>query len=285
MHPGTLNDSGMKLRGITSSIVLALALVSCKQEENAGSPQDSSASSAQNTPAQETPTEETPAPEPAPSATETEKESPVSPATPSPESPEGNATGDKPEGPRVTFETSEGSFVLELDPVNAPISTKNFLSYVNDGFYDGTIFHRVIDGFMIQGGGFELIDGKGSQKETKAPIKNAAKNGLQNKRGTISMARTSDPDSATSQFFINVVDNPGLDPKSPDNPQGFSPDGYAVFGMIVEGMETIDKIKQSETGVKRMMVKSPSGDLIENSMSDAPLRDAVIKKASVTQSQ
>ena len=284
MHPGTLNDSGMKLRGITSSIILApalaLALASCKQEENVGSPQDPSASPAQNTPAQKTP-----APQPATSATETVKELPVSPATPPPESPEGNAAGDKPEGPRVTFETSEGSFVLELDPVNAPISTQNFLSYVNDGFYDGTIFHRVIDGFMIQGGGFELIDGKGSQKETKAPIKNEAKNGLQNKRGAISMARTNDPDSATSQFFINVVDNPGLDPKSPDNPQGFSPDGYAVFGMIVEGMETIDKIKQSETGVKRMIVKSPSGDLIENPMSDAPLRDAVIKKAFLTQSQ
>ena len=97
--------------------------------------------------------------------------------------------------------------MLELDAVNAPISTENFLSYVNDGFYDGTIFHRVIDGFMIQGGGFELIDGKGSQKETKAPIKNEAKNGLKNLRGSISMARTNNPDSATSQFFINVSDS------------------------------------------------------------------------------
>ena len=114
---------------------------------------------------------------------------------------------------------------------------------------------------MIQGGGFELIDGKGSQKETKAPIKNEAKNGLKNLRGSISMARTNNPDSATSQFFINVVDNPGLDPKSADNPQGFSPDGYAVFGKIVDGMETIDKIRQSETGVKRMMARAPSGEL------------------------
>ena len=175
--------------------------------------------------------------------------------------------------------------MLELDAVNAPISTENFLSYVNDGFYDGTIFHRVIDGFMIQGGGFELIDGKGSQKETKAPIKNEAKNGLKNLRGSISMARTNNPDSATSQFFINVVDNPGLDPKSAVNPQGFSPDGYAVFGKIVDGMETIDKIRQSETGVKRMMVRAPSGELMENPMSDVPLRNAIIKKASVTQSK
>ena len=99
------------------------------------------------------------------------------------------------------------------------------------------------------------------------------------------MARTNNPDSATSQFFINVVDNPGLDPKSAVNPQGFSPDGYAVFGKIVDGMETIDKIRQSETGVKRMMVRAPSGELMENPMSDVPLRNAIIKKASVTQSK
>ncbi len=280
MPPGTLEGSSMKLRGTISSIVLALALVSCNQEKTAESPQDPSASSAQNNPPQETPATE-PAAEPA----GTDKEASSNPATPPTENPEPSAPGDQPAGPRVTFETSNGSFVLELDPVNAPISTKNFLSYVNDGFYDGTIFHRVIDGFMIQGGGFELIDGKGSQKETKAPIKNEAKNGLKNLRGSISMARTNNPDSATSQFFINVVDNPGLDPKSADNPQGFSPDGYAVFGKIVDGMETIDKIRQSETGVKRMMARAPSGELMENRMSDVPLQNAVIKKASVSQSQ
>ena len=267
----------MKLRGIISSIILALALVGCNQEKTAEAPQDPSASSAQNNP-----TQEAPATEPATEPAGTNKEAASNPDT---ESTEPGAPADQPAGPRVTFETSEGSFVLELDAVNAPISTENFLSYVNDGFYDGTIFHRVIDGFMIQGGGFELIDGKGSQKETKAPIKNEAKNGLKNLRGSISMARTNNPDSATSQFFINVVDNPGLDPKSADNPQGFSPDGYAVFGKIVDGMETIDKIRQSETGVKRMMVRAPSGELMENPMSDAPLRNAVIKKASVTQSK
>ena len=277
MPPGTLDGPSMKLRGIISSIILALALVGCNQEKPAESPQDPSASSAQNNPSQETPAAE-PAAEPA----ETAEKAAPNPAT---ESTETSAPADQPAGPRVTFETSEGSFVLELDAVNAPISTENFLSYVNDGFYDGTIFHRVIDGFMIQGGGFELVDGKGSQKETKAPIKNEAKNGLKNLRGSISMARTNNPDSATSQFFINVVDNPGLDPKSAVNPQGFSPDGYAVFGKIVDGMETIDKIRQSETGVKRMMVRAPSGELMENPMSDVPLRNAIIKKASVTQSK
>ena len=275
----------MKLRGTISSIILALALVGCNQEKPAEAPQDPSASSAQNNPSPETPATEPatePAAEPAAEPAGTAKEAAPNPAT---ESTEPDAPADQPAGPRVTFETSEGAFVLELDAVNAPISTENFLSYVNDGFYDGTIFHRVIDGFMIQGGGFELIDGKGSQKETKAPIKNEAKNGLKNLRGSISMARTNNPDSATSQFFINVVDNPGLDPQSADNPQGFSPDGYAVFGKIVDGMETIDKIRQSETGVKRMMVRAPSGELMENPMSDAPLRNAVIKKASVTQSK
>jgi len=179
----------------------------------------------------------------------------------------------------VTFETSLGSFVLELDAENAPLSTNNFLTYVNDGFYDDTIFHRVINGFMIQGGGFALVDGQGTQKETRDPIKNEAKNGLKNARGTISMARTNNPDSATSQFFINVVDNPGLDPKSPENPQGFSPDGYAVFGKVIEGMEVIDKIKQVNTGVRPLKARGPGGNLREAPMQDVPLQNVVIKKA------
>lgn len=183
--------------------------------------------------------------------------------------------------PRVTLETNFGNIVLQLDPEKAPITTTNFLGYVSDGFYDGTIFHRVISTFMIQGGGFELVDGKGTQKKTKAPIKNEAKNGLKNVRGAISMARTSAPDSATTQFFINVVDNPGLDPKSADNPRGFSPDGYAVFGMVVEGMDVVDKIKSMDTGVKRLKARHPSGQLLERPMSDVPLQNAVIKKASV----
>ena len=292
MPPGRLDGLSMKFRGIISSIVFVVALASCNQDKSAESPQDPSASSEQNNQTEETSAAEPaaepagePAAEPAGEPAGTDKEASSNPVTPPTESPAPAAPGAKPAGPRVTFETSEGSFVLELDPINAPISTKNFLTYVNEGFYDGTIFHRVIDGFMIQGGGFELIEGKGSQKETKAPIKNEAKNGLKNLRGSISMARTNDPDSATSQFFINVVDNPGLDPKSAENPRGFSPDGYAVFGKIVEGMETVDKIRQSETGRKRMMARAPTGELMENVMSDVPLRDAVIKKASVTQSQ
>ena len=183
--------------------------------------------------------------------------------------------------PRVTLETNLGNIVPQLDPGKAPITTKNFLAYVNDGFYDGTIFHRVISTFMIQGGGFELVDGTGTQKQTKAPIKNEAKNGLKNVRGAISMARTSDPDSATTQFFINVVDNPGLDPKSEANPRGFSPDGYAVFGMVVEGMDVVDKIKSLDTGMKRLKARHPSGQLLEQPMRDVPLQNAVIKKASV----
>ncbi len=184
--------------------------------------------------------------------------------------------------PRVTLETNFGNIVLQLDPEKAPVTTKNFLSYVNDGFYDGTIFHRVISTFMIQGGGFELVDGTGTQKQTKAPIKNEAKNGLKNLRGAISMARTNDPDSATTQFFINVVDNPGLDPKTAANPGGYSPDGYAVFGMVVEGMDVVDKIKSIDTGMKRLKARLPGGQLLERRMSDVPLQNAIIKKASAT---
>jgi len=283
MPPGTLEASRMKLRGIAFPLVVALALVGCGQKENADSgvvpvvPPDSVA-----------PDQGSDAADPVASSNGAEKEAAADPdpaPDPTPaENPAASASEEKPSGPRITFETSEGSFVLELDPVNAPISTKNFLGYVNDGFYDGTIFHRVIDDFMIQGGGFELIDGKGSQKVTKAPIVNEAMNGLKNDRGTISMARTSDPDSATSQFFINVVDNPGLDPKTEANPTGFSPDGYAVFGRVVEGMEVIDTIRKTETGIKRMMARAPGGDLRESPMTDVPLRNAVIKKASVSSS-
>ena len=132
---------------------------------------------------------------------------------------------------------------------------------------------------MVQGGGFELIDGQGTQKETRNPIRNEAKNGLQNTRGTISMARTRNPDSATSQFFINVGDNPGLDPKTAENPQGFSPDGYAVFGKVIEGMEVVDKIKQINTGVRPLKARGPGGDLRETPMQNVPLQDVVIKKA------
>ncbi|MGC9163003.1 MAG: peptidylprolyl isomerase [Thiomonas sp.] len=135
--------------------------------------------------------------------------------------------------PRVEFTTTLGKFVVQLDPARAPKTVANFLDYVKSGFYKGTIFHRVIPGFMVQGGGF-TPDMK--QKPTRAPIPLESRNGLHNLRGTIAMARTADPNSATSQFFINVVDNPSLDYPRPD---GY---GYAVFGKVISGMDVIDKI-------------------------------------------
>lgn len=133
---------------------------------------------------------------------------------------------------RVVFETSKGEITLELFPEEAPVTVENFLSYVDSGFYEGTIFHRVIPGFMIQGGGF-TADMK--QKKTQAPIKNEADNGLKNERGTLSMARTQSVNSATSQFFINVADNRSLD----HSPRSF---GYAVFARVVNGMDVVDSI-------------------------------------------
>ncbi|MDN5871331.1 MAG: peptidylprolyl isomerase [Nitrococcus sp.] len=143
--------------------------------------------------------------------------------------------------PRVLFKTSEGRFVAELYPRKAPASVKNFLRYVREDFYAGTIFHRVISGFVIQGGGYtaEL-----QRKPTHAPIENEAGNGLRNERGTLAMARSRDPDSATSQFYINLVDNPALNRRSASAAGA----GYAVFGKIVEGMDVVDKIASSETG-------------------------------------
>jgi cyclophilin family peptidyl-prolyl cis-trans isomerase len=139
----------------------------------------------------------------------------------------------------VRFETSLGEFTLELDADKAPVSVANFLAYVDEGFFDGLIFHRVIPGFMIQGGGFTPDMG---QKKNKAPIRNEAANGLKNKRGTIAMARTNVVDSATSQFFINLTDNGFLDHQGPGN------FGYAVFGHVVDGLDTIDRIAKERTG-------------------------------------
>ena len=133
----------------------------------------------------------------------------------------------------INFKTNKGSFAIELNKDEAPISSENFLNYVNKGFYKGTIFHRVIDGFMIQGGGF---DENMKQKETDAPIKNEASNGLKNEAYTLAMARTSIPDSATSQFFINVSDNSFLDFPGQDGA------GYCVFGKVTKGMDVIDLI-------------------------------------------
>ena len=161
----------------------------------------------------------------------------------------------------VKLHTNKGVITLELDAEKAPVTVENFLQYVRDGFYDGTIFHRVIDGFMIQGGGFE--PGM-SQKPTRAPIKNEAANGLKNDAYTIAMARTSVPDSATAQFFINVADNVFLNHTAP-TPQGY---GYAVFGKVVEGREIVDTIKKTRTGNRA-------------GHQDVPMEDIVITKAEI----
>jgi len=145
--------------------------------------------------------------------------------------------------PQVLMETSMGSIKIELFKEKAPITVRNFLSYVNEGFFDGLIFHRVISNFMVQGGG---MDESMQSKKTKFAIKNEAANGLSNKRGTLAMARTSVVDSATAQFFINVADNAFLDYR------GKTPDlfGYAVFGQVVDGMEVVEAIRQVKTGSK-----------------------------------
>ena len=161
----------------------------------------------------------------------------------------------------VKMETSMGDITLELDGDKAPETVANFVEYANAGFYDGTIFHRVIAGFMIQGGGF---DGDMKQKETRAPIKNEADNGLKNDTGTIAMARTPDPNSATAQFFINVKDNGFLNHSSP-SPQGW---GYCVFGRVVDGMDVVDKIKGVQTGNAGYH-------------SDVPVEDVVIESVTV----
>ncbi|MDH5394900.1 MAG: peptidylprolyl isomerase [Gammaproteobacteria bacterium] len=163
---------------------------------------------------------------------------------------------------QVKLETSEGNIVLELDLTRAPLSVLNFIKYVESGFYDGTIFHRVIKNFMIQGGGFTP---EMKRKQTNAPILNEADNGLKNVRGSIAMARTNDPHSATAQFFINVVDNPFLDHSS-KTPRGW---GYAVFGHVTKGMDVVDKIREQRTG--------PNGPF----PSDVPLKTVTIYKASV----
>ena len=143
----------------------------------------------------------------------------------------------------VKLETTKGAIVIEVNETAAPVTATNFLQYVQDGFYDGTIFHRVIPNFMIQGGGF-TSDMK--QKPTRPPIVNEGKNGLKNKRGAIAMARLNDPNSATSQFYINHVDNANLDKL-----------GYAVFGQVVEGMDVVDAIAKVETGIKDMHQNVP----------------------------
>jgi peptidyl-prolyl cis-trans isomerase B (cyclophilin B) len=155
----------------------------------------------------------------------------------------------------VKLNTSLGVITLELNAEKAPLSVANFESYVRDGFYNGTIFHRVIGNFMIQGGGLE--PGM-KQKETKDPIKNEADNGLQNLRGTIAMARTQDPHSATAQFFINVVDNAFLNHTAP-NAQGW---GYCVFGQVTDGMDVVDAIRKVKTGRSGFYQDVPAEDVV-----------------------
>ena len=161
--------------------------------------------------------------------------------------------------PLVTFETTHGSFSVALEPESAPKTVENFLTYVRDGHYDGTIFHRIIAGFMIQGGGY---DERYQQLPTRAPTENEAPDAPGNDRGTIAMARTADPHSATAQFFINVVDNDFLNHRG-KNPQGW---GYAAFGRVVDGMETVDRIAALQTG--------PGGPF----PSDVPKGTVVIEK-------
>lgn len=165
--------------------------------------------------------------------------------------------------PRVKLETNHGVIVLELNAEKAPVTTENFVSYVKDGHYDGVIFHRVIKNFMIQGGGME--PGM-KEKGTKAPIQNEANNGLANDKYTIAMARTSDPHSASAQFFINTRDNDFLNHTAPTG-QGW---GYAVFGKVVEGTETVDSIEGVATGSKGFH-------------QDVPREDVIITKASVVE--
>lgn len=163
----------------------------------------------------------------------------------------------------VTMETNKGTITLELDSSKAPETVANFVAYAKAGHYDGTIFHRVIPGFMIQGGGF---DSNMQQKATNAPVKNEADNGLKNDTGTIAMARTSDPHSATAQFFINGKDNDFLNFKSP-TPQGW---GYAVFGKVTDGMDVVQTIEKVPTGNK-------------NGHQDVPLEEIVITSVTIAE--
>lgn len=159
----------------------------------------------------------------------------------------------------IIFHTNKGDIKIETFADKAPETVKNFVEYCKEGFYDNTIFHRVINNFMIQGGGFE--PGM-KQKKTKAPIKNEAANGLKNERGTLAMARTSDPHSATAQFFINVVDNDYLDFRSADA-NGF---GYCVFAKVVDGLDVIDQIKTVKTGRNGMHADVPVEDIVIKSV-------------------
>lgn len=176
------------------------------------------------------------------------------------------AQNDQQNHPRVSLQTNQGVIVLELDAEKAPLSVENFLTYVREGYYEGVVFHRVIKDFMIQGGGFDTDLNK---KETHDPVKNEADNGLLNNRGTIAMARTTVPHSATSQFFINTVDNDRLNYTA----QTKSGWGYAVFGKVVEGLDIVDKIRVVSTGAAGMFP------------SDVPKDPIIIEKALILENK
>lgn len=190
-----------------------------------------------------------------------DSEKPVAPATKS---------------PQILLKTSEGEIVLELNAAKAPVTVENFLSYVKKKHYDGTVFHRVMPGFMIQGGGF-AVDGAGlTEKTSGKPITNEGQNGLKNERGTIAMARTSDPNSAKAQFFINVVDNAML-----DYPNG---GGYAVFGKVIKGMDVVDKIKAVPTGATKLtMIHPATGGKLEIPSENVPTKNVVIQAATLVE--
>ena len=191
------------------------------------------------------------------------------PAAPAPPSPDANSpqTQQNPVEPNkitqepkmIKLETTKGDIIIEVNETAAPVTSANFLKYVQDGFYDGTIFHRVIPGFMIQGGGFNPDM---TQKPTRAPIVNEAKNGLKNDRGTLAMARTNNPNSATAQFFVNHINNDFLNYSGPRNP------GYAVFGKVTEGMDVVDEIAKVQTSSK-------------GPYQDVPVEPVLIKSAKI----
>lgn len=180
--------------------------------------------------------------------------------------------------PRVEMKTSQGRIVVELNAEKAPISVKNFLSYVAKKHYDGTVFHRVIPGFMIQGGGFAVEEGRLVERETGKGIQNEAQNGLRNEKGTIAMARRGDPNSATSQFFLNVTDNTRLDFPNPDG------HGYAVFGKVVEGMDVVEKIEQAVTTQRPLVMLHPeTGQRMSNMSPDVPSENIVVESVRLLQ--
>lgn len=175
---------------------------------------------------------------------------------------------------KVQLKTNHGNILLELDRAKAPVTVDNFRNYVEKKHYDGTVFHRVIDGFMIQGGGFALDGGRLIEKPTGATIRNECRNGLKNLRGTIAMARRPDPDSASAQFFINVSDNAALD--YPNN------GGYAVFGKVIEGMNVVDKIKSLPTTTAPLEMRHPStGQTLTQPSPDVPSAPVVIETATI----